>query len=41
MAGERPIEKLQDKHQRPASGADLLSVEFVHELMPWAIDAKA
>jgi hypothetical protein len=40
LAGKYVIDELRDKHQRPASGADLLSVEFVHELMPSVIDAK-
>ena len=35
------IDELRDKYQKPVSGADLLSVEFVHESMPSVIDAKA
>jgi len=41
VAGEHLIDELRDKCQRPGFGADLLSVEFVHELMPSVIDAKA
>jgi hypothetical protein len=41
LAGDHLIDELRDKYQRPVSGADLLSVEFVHELMPSTIDAKA
>jgi hypothetical protein len=41
LAGEHLIDELRDKYQGPVSGADLLSVEFVHELMPSVIDAKA
>ena len=36
----RPDE-LRGKYQRPMSGADLLAIEFAHELMPSVIDAKA
>jgi hypothetical protein len=38
--GEHLIDELWDNYQRPASGADLPSVEFLHELMPWGIDAQ-
>ena len=41
LAGEHLIDEFRDKYQRPVSGADLLSVEFVQELMASVIDAKA
>jgi hypothetical protein len=41
VGGEHLIDELRDKYQKPVSGADLLSVEFVHESMPSVIDAKA
>jgi hypothetical protein len=41
VAGEHLIDELRDKYQRLVSGADLLSVEFVQELMPSVIDVKA
>ena len=41
LAGEHLIDELRDKYQRPVSGADLLSVGFVHKLMPSVMDAKA